>query len=551
MEARDLCDRVLDALLEAGPEWATELGDHRFDDRLSDLGPAGVEATVALLDDAIGAVDDIDDALLDPETRIDVEILRTAVAAQRWSLTELRAHEHDPLVHLPGEALYPLLVRRGGDPVERVRAVAARLAAVPEHLERARGVLHDMPRVHVETAIAQAGGVLELLDGELDGLLEHAPGAVPGLDQVRARAAEAVEDYRGWLREMLPAAHGEPRVGAERYAAKLWYGLDTETTPDSLLTRAESDLQAVEEEIAEVASRIAGEPGRAGLVREVLDRLAAAAPVDDTTIVPRCEEALEAATRRVRALDLVSVPDVETEVIVMPPARRGVAVAYCDPVGPLEADPSPTFFAVSPTPEGWAADRVASFYREYNGQMVRNLTVHEAMPGHVLQLAHARAAFTEGRISRTRAALGSGTFVEGWAVYAEQLMAEVGFCGERAVDDAVRLHRLKMQLRTTINAILDVRVHAHGMTEEEALRLMVQRGHQEEGEAAGKWRRVLLTSAQLSTYYVGHREIQGVVRGLARAWPEAGRRELHDAVLAQGSVAPRYLRSLLGLEAER
>jgi uncharacterized protein (DUF885 family) len=115
------------------------------------------------------------------------------------------------------------------------------------------------------------------------------------------------------------------------------------------------------------------------------------------------------------------------------------------------------------------------------------------------------------------------------------------------MDDALHLQQLKMQLRTTINAILDVRVHAHGMTEAEATRLMVERGHQEEGEAAGKWRRALLTSSQLSTYYVGYREICDVVRELRAAWPEAGQRELHDAVLAQGSIAPRHLRALLGL----
>ena len=105
-----------------------------------------------------------------------------------------------------------------------------------------------------------------------------------------------------------------------------------------------------------------------------------------------------------------------------------------------------------------------------------------------------------------RAAFPSGSFAEGWAVYAEELVAAAGLGLRPEDDDALRMQRLKMLLRSTINAILDVRVHAHGMTEGEALRLMIDRGHQEEGEAAGKWRRALLSSAQLSTYYAGYHE---------------------------------------------
>jgi uncharacterized protein (DUF885 family) len=109
------------------------------------------------------------------------------------------------------------------------------------------------------------------------------------------------------------------------------------------------------------------------------------------------------------------------------------------------------------------------------------------------------------------------------------------------------MQQLKMQLRMVINAILDVRVHAHGMTEAEAMRLMTGRGHQEEGEAAGKWRRALLTSAQLSTYYAGYVEVADIARDLAAAAPAASLRERHDAMLAHGSPPPRHLRTLLAL----
>ncbi len=546
---RVVAERVLDALLEASPEEATALGDHRFDDRLTDLSEPGIQDRVTMLSDALGALDDVDDAMLDLADAVDLELLRTAVIRDLWQLSELREHERDPLAHLPGEGLYPLIARETGEPAARLRALAARMAAVPHRLDVARTVLHDMSRVHVETAITQTRGIVAMLGEQLDALLDAEPALRAEVAPARQAAVGALTDHLRWLDAQLPVSDGDPRLGDQRFAARLWYALDTQTTPDSLLTRAESDLQAVEEEIAELAAAIDGRPPYAGQVREVLDRLADQAPVTDATILDQCAQALTLTTARVRELDLVTVPEDPIRIVTMPPARRGIAVAYCDPPGPLEAPgpggrPLPTFFAVSPTPDGWTGERVRSFYREYNGHMLRELTVHEAMPGHVVQLAHAHryAAAT-----RVRAATASGTFVEGWATYAESLLAQAGLGRGDELDDALRMQQLKMQLRSTINAVLDIRVHAHGMTEAEAMALMTVRGHQEEGEAAGKWRRALLTSGQLSTYYVGYHEVRDVVQRLRGTCPDWSVRRVHDAVLAHGSPPPRHLRTLLRL----
>jgi uncharacterized protein (DUF885 family) len=171
--------------------------------------------------------------------------------------------------------------------------------------------------------------------------------------------------------------------------------------------------------------------------------------------------------------------------------------------------------------------------------------VHEAMPGHALQLQHSRR-FTGG--TQVRAAWRSGSFVEGWAVYAEQVMNAHGYPGE-GNPAALRTQRLKGKLRTIINAIMDTRVHCLGMTEAEAMALMTGAGYQEDGEAAGKWRRVLLTSTQLSTYYVGFLEVDGLAADLRRdhpGWPE---RRVHDAMLAHASPPARHLRTLLDARA--
>jgi hypothetical protein len=265
-----------------------------------------------------------------------------------------------------------------------------------------------------------------------------------------------------------------------------------------------------------------------------LNRLADDHP-DNDSIVDLATLTLDETTHFVGEHDLVSLVDDPCVVQEMPEFARGVAVAYCDAPGPLETANVPTFYCIAPTPSDWPPERVESFYREYNNHMVRNLTAHEAMPGHFLQLAHSRRYSGSTRV---RSVARSGPFIEGWAVYAEQVMVEHGFGGL-----AVRLQQLKMQLRMTINAILDQLVHCEDMTEGEAMALMTQRGFQEEGEAAGKWRRALLTSTQLSTYFVGYTE----VAGLAAARP-ANRplRSWHDSMLGHGSPSPRHLRTLIG-----
>ncbi|MDQ1641472.1 MAG: hypothetical protein QOJ90_823 [Actinomycetota bacterium] len=539
----ELARRTLDGFLERHPEAATSLGEHRHDGRLSDRSTAALGEESRWSADRLAELAALDPAELTPADGVDAQILANALQTRRFEIDVLCEHEWDPLLANPGTAIYTLLARDFAPLPDRLRSTAARLTGVPEALATSRRSLHGMPRVHVETAIGQFTGTRTLLATELERALAEQPALRPEVDGPRERAIEAIDEHLDWLRAALDDADGDPRLGAERFAAKLALTLDTASDADAVLARAERDLAGIEERIAEVAARLDDGPPD-GRARRVLDRLATDGEVSNDSIVGRCEDALAETTEFVRSENLVTVHDDPVKIIVMPEIHRGVAVAYCDAPGPLEETPLPTYFAVSPTPEDWSDERVRSFYREYNAHMLQNLTVHEAMPGHMVQLAH--NSRYESAIP-VRKALWSGAFVEGWAVFTEELMADRGYRAAEGQADALRMQQLKMALRMTINAILDARVHAHGMTEAEAMALMMQRGHQEEGEAAGKWRRALLSSGQLSTYYVGYVEVADVARDLAAARPELSVRERHDAMLAHGSPAPRHLRTLLSL----
>jgi uncharacterized protein (DUF885 family) len=241
----------------------------------------------------------------------------------------------------------------------------------------------------------------------------------------------------------------------------------------------------------------------------------------------------------VRTRQLVSLPDQPIKIIVMPEFERGVAVAYCDSPGPLEKN-AETFYAIAPPPADWDSARIASYFREYNNYMLWDLTVQEAMPGHYLQAAH-NNEFKASTMVRN--IYGSGTFAEGWATYCEQLMVEQGFDGPEA-----KMQMLKMRLRMIINAIIDREIHTAGMTEDEAMDMMLNDGYQEEGEAAGKWRRACLSSVQLSTYYVGNIEINDIRRAYQnKMGDDFNMKKFHDKLLSFGTPPPKYARELMGL----
>ncbi|RDI46383.1 uncharacterized protein (DUF885 family) [Nocardia mexicana] len=528
-------ERIVDAILQADPAAAASVGDHRADDRLPDWSGDAVREQTAMLREASHALAEVDDLELPAEDRVDHALLLQEVDSRLFALGELREHEWNPLLHNPGPLLYDLLARPFAPPAERAEVLAARLAALPDALATARSVLGDCPRIHVETAIGQFGGVATLIRDQVPALAAQVPGT--GVDGSADAAVAALTEFTGWLRARLDGSTRDPRLGRRVWEAKLWHTLDTDLGAAALLDRAHRHLDRLRDEIRSAAGELLGvaDPDD-DTVRAALDTLAADHP-DDHTIVGLAETALTEAESFVSAHDLATLVDDTLVVQEMPEFARGVAGAYCDSVGPLETADLPTFFAIAPTPADWPPERVASYYREYNDHMLRNLTVHEAMPGHYLQLAHARRFRGS---TATRALCASGTFIEGWAVYAEELMSEHGFGGL-----PVRLQRLKMQLRATINAILDQGVHCDGMTEAEAMDLMLRRGFQEEGEAAGKWRRAQLSSTQLSTYFVGYAEMSAI----AAARPAAvSVRGWHDAMLAHGSPAPRHLRTLLGMD---
>jgi uncharacterized protein (DUF885 family) len=539
--------KYIQELLDRDPETATRLGEHRNDARLNDYSAAGVRKDLAAARSALAELSRIELSTLSAEDAVDARTLKNRLDSQIYELETVRGWEWNPLQYNVGGAIHALISREFAPPEQRLRAVIGRLKSVPAVVAAAKANLKTPPRIHTETAIQQNKGTLRLVKEQLDPLAKQVPSLERDFQAAQAGAAGALEGYQEWLeKDLLPRSTGDFRLGEAKFRKKLRFALDSELSKEEILRRAEADLKETHAAMHAVALQLwpqlfAGKPppeDRAAAIKTVLDEAARKHPTNDTVIVQASRD-LGEATAFVREKGIVSVLDEPLEIAPTPEFQRGIAVASCSPPGPLEKN-AKTFYYISPTPQDWPASRVESFFREYNDDMLREITIHEAMPGHYLQLAHANRFRAPTLV---RAVVSSGTFIEGWATYAEQLMAEAGYGGP-----GVRIQQLKMRLRFILNAIIDQKIHTEGMSEKEAMARMMTDGFQEEGEAAGKWKRAQLTSTQLSTYYVGNAEMNDIRAAWEKdhgKYPDL--RALHDGMLSFGNAAPKYVRERMGL----
>ncbi len=541
----------IEQYLQANPEEATELGDHRFDGRLTDYSPEVRAKKLATQKEFREKLNAIDGSKVTGANNVDFRILKENIDYKIFQAEELKEPDWNPLVYNQSLAnsLYLLVARDFASPEKRIPNLRQRMEGIPRVIAQAKANLQHPPRVHTETAIEQTQGAISLVREGLAPLLDRVPQMKKELAPLQEKTAAALEDYKKWLeKDLLPRSDGDFRIGADKFRKKLRFALASDLSMEEIMKRAQLDLQQTQTAIYETALPLykkhfpqadpASLAGKKEVTAAVLDKLSEQHP-DDNTIVGYAQKIVGEATDFVRSHNLVTIPATPLDVIVMPEFKRGQAIAYCDASGPLEKN-GKTFFAVAPTPNDWSKQRKESFFREYNNYMVRDLSVHEAMPGHYLQLAHANEFRAPTLV---RAIFQSGTFIEGWAVYCEQMMAEQGYGGPE-----VKMQQLKMRLRAICNAILDQRIHAGNMSEQEAMDLMIKEGYQQEGEAVAKWKRARLTSTQLSTYFVGvteHLDLRAAAE--KKLGKDFDLKKYNDQVISYGSPPVKYVRELMGL----
>ena len=537
------------------PLQATRLGDHRFDDRIDGLSADARARRQERVRQALDALPRaVDCAKLSRPAQIDYEILRDSLALDLWQAENIRRFEDDPRVYgdYTTESVFLLFAQSSLPKTANVANALARMAEVPRVLAEAQANLRTPPRVVVETAIKQNLGAIAFYERELFELVGKTASS-DALRSAAARTAEALRQHQQFLeKELLPRASGEWRIGKEKFAKKFELELATGMTADQSLAEAEAEFQRVTRDMYVLARQLWGvsfpkctlppddAAGRRETVRKVLGEIARD-HAQPQALVREAQATVASLKRFIADKAILPLPEPDRcRIVEMPEFLRGNAVADLRCAPPLDPE-TPSFFSISPPPKDWPPARVASFVEEYNRKALQILTIHEAYPGHYVQLSYANR-----NPSLIRRTCGSDVFCEGWAVYCEQMMLDEGYGGG---DVALRLAGLKFYLRAVANAILDYKMHCTELSDDEALRFLTEEAFQEEGEARLKIIRAKQGSVQLSYYFAGRTALvrmrQQVQRELGSAF-NLGR--FHQAILESGSLPVKYLREAIQLE---
>lgn len=538
--------------LRQRPVEATGLGEHRYDHLLDDISKearAGwLKYTRATLKELprVVAYDQLSRA-----GQVDYEIWQQDLRRDLWLLENFRPFEEDPRTYgrYISDSVYALLTHSTLPAETNIANSIARMKEVPRIIATAKKTLTRPPKTILETAIRQNRGAIAFYETELFRLA----GATPQLPQLRAAAAPivtALKEYQEFLeKELLPRATDEWRLGKRKFARKLELVLDAGMTADQVLADAEAEFARVHRDMYVVSRQLWSqyfpkqplppddEAGRMAVIAKVIAAVSQEHGKPEDLLV-NTRATVDRIKAFIRERDILALPEPDLcQIIEMPEFRRGNSIAYLDSAPPLDPKAA-SYYAVSPPPADWGAAQVKSFLEEYNEHMLQILTIHEAYPGHYVQLEYANR-----NPSLIRKVLSSGVYVEGWAVYTEQTLLDQGY-GDR--DLRLRLMQLKFYLRAVVNAILDHKMHCQNMTDEEAMKLMVEGAFQSEGEARLKVIRAKQSSTQLSTYFVGrmaHYRLRQAVQQEMGEQFQLGR--FHEAVLNEGSIPVKYLPELV------
>lgn len=547
-----LVDEFLDGYFEAHPVWATYNGEHKYDGLLDDFSPEAIFAEQSRLESFLERMGAIDTTKLNDTNQVDFKILENEIHNQLLRSEELKSWEKSPVMYnyLVGGSINSLITRDFAPWEQRLRNVLSRLKQIPRLLEQAKANLGSPAKINTKTAIRQNKGTINLIKNELSKLLDNSPNLKDSLTAESEKVIAALEDYQKFLEsDLLPRSKGDFRLGKELYDKKLRYTLQSDLPSGEIVRRAEQEVKRVRKRMFDIALPLhdklfpthkhkeSGARLENVIIKEVLDQIAKDHCKKDE-LLAACRQIMKDLEDFVKEKDLLDLTGINPlEVEWEPEFSRGIAVAGLDAPGPLD-EGQKSFYRVSPLPDDWTKEQVESYLREYNNYMLVDLSVHEAMPGHYVQLFYANKF-----PSLVRAIFGNGPFIEGWAMYSERIMVNAGLMD---FDPRYELQVLKMYLRAVINSILDAKIHAEGMTKEEAIKLMTQEGFQERSEAEGKWVRACLTSTQLCTYFVGIQEILDLEKDYKERMGERfSQKEFNQKLLSYGSPPTRFLREII------
>ncbi|MGX9216877.1 DUF885 domain-containing protein [Massilia varians] len=490
----------------------------------------------------------LDTRQLSDRQRTDLALLVNKLEKDRWNLTTWREYEWNPALYNVAQPLDLILNTEYAAKPQRLRTILKRLANVPAFYAAAQASIANPTREHTQLAIAQAPGTIAVLadlgKAAQESILTTQEKAI--FAQRIANAGTAVLAYVDFLDALdKNAAKPRPfRAGKALYEQKFALEIQSSSTAEqtfrkALATREEllARMDTISDELwPRYMAGVAKPRERFQKIGMMINKLSER-HVSRENFLPEIRRQIPALHKFVTEKNLLTLDaDKPLEVRETPMYQRGVAGASIDAPGPYRPKDK-TYYNVTPL-DNLTPEQAESSLREYNEWILQILNIHEAIPGHYAQLVYANRS-----PSLVKSLFGNGAMVEGWAVYGERMMLENGY-GDNAPE--MWLMYSKWNLRSVTNTILDYSVHVLGMQQPEAIDLLVRQAFQTRQEADEKWRRVTLTSVQLTSYYSGYEQIMELrERRKQQLGERFNLKEFHDQFLGYGNAPVKMISELM------
>ncbi|WP_436491571.1 DUF885 domain-containing protein [Chitinophaga sp. ARDCPP14] len=537
----------IDALWKENPDWATSVGYHKYDSVLVVPDSAAAAARLAFAQQQLDSLKSYDPAALNDANKIDYQLIQNYLESVQWGIKEQKSNEWDPSSYNVSNT-FAFILNENYAPLEtRLRSFGSRLKNIPAYYEAAKKQIKDPVPELTSLAIDQNNGGISVFEKDFADSLKKT--GIPAAEQTAMLASaqtatKAIRDYAAWLKALKPEHPRSFRLGKTLYDQKFKFDIQSSFTAAQIYDSAIARKAFVHGEMTKISRQLW--PKYFGNTPMPSDSLELIGRMIDTLSVKHVkpeefqsaiEKQLPSLIAFIKEKDLLYIDPSKPLVVRKEPAyMAGVAGASISAPGPYDKGGN-TYYNVGSL-EGWPKDKAESYLREYNQYILQILDIHEAIPGHYTQLVYANQS-----PSLIKSLMSNGAMIEGWAVYTEQMMLENGYGNN---EPEMWLMWYKWNLRTVCNTILDYSVHVKDMSKEDAIHLLTKEAFQQAAEAAGKWKRVSVSSVQLTSYFTGYKEIIDLREAYKQQQgKDYSLKAFNEKFLSYGSAPVKYIRQLM------
>jgi uncharacterized protein (DUF885 family) len=540
-------NHFLEDLWKNNPDWATSVGYHKYDSLLIVPTDKAREQAVKFAKVQLDSLSRYPEGTLSDANKIDHHMMKNQMESVQWSLEQLKSYQWDPSSYNVIGTFASILNEHYAPLNQRMRSFYQKMQNIPAYYKEAEKQLKNPVAELTQLAIDQHLGGISVIEADFADSLKKTsiPAAEQKLMLERAKlSVEAIKGYAAFLKGMKNDKPRSFRLGKEFYEAKFKYEIQAEGTAQQTYNSAVERKKYLHREMAKLSRQLwpkyfgtqAMPKDSLEYIAKVIDTLSSkhVAPADFQSAI---EQEIPKLTAFIQSKDLLTMDPSKPLVVRKEPGyMAGVAGASISSPGPYDKGGN-TYYNVGSL-SGWPAEKAESYLREYNNYTLQILCIHEAIPGHYTQLVYANKA-----PSLIKSVLGNGAMVEGWAVFSEQEMMDAGF-GDAAPE--MRLMWYKWHLRSVCNTILDYSVHAGSMTKEQAIKMLTKEAFQQQTEADNKWKRVSVSSVQLTSYYTGYKEINALHEEWKKKQASKYKlKQFNEKFLSYGSAPVKFIKEAM------